>query len=123
MNQWYPYSTVSQENVTEPPKWDRGPFKGPDGYEGSGEHFGVRFNVIRIKNTDAVVGNTPSEEMRRWTVDGEGDRSIHELQDRNHDAYQLWTHKIGPYLADWALGMPRHGTFFIFLQPHSFLLY
>src|SRR6266576_1523144 len=48
-----PNLTESQGNVTQP-HWDIGPFRSQDGYEGSNKNFGVKFNVIKIKNTDAV---------------------------------------------------------------------
>ena len=96
-------------NVTQP-QWIKGPTRGVDGYEGTSEHFDVRFNIIKIKNTDAVADNAPSEKQRQFTVH-EGKFSQHELQVVKDDAYQLWMCKIGPYLADWVLGLPRRGAF------------
>jgi len=81
--------------------------KTQDGYEGSSEHFGVKLNVIKIKNSDAVVGNLPTEEQRKRTV-VDGKFSQHTLEEQGDDTYQLWMRKIGPYLADWVLGLPRH---------------
>ena len=103
-----PNLTESQGNVTQL-QWDIGPRKS-GGYEGSNKLFGVRFNVIKIKNTDAVIGNVPSEELRQRTIDDEGIFTYYELQEQRDDAYQLWMNKIGPYLADWVLGLPRHGA-------------
>ena len=118
-----PSLTESQGNGTQL-QWDIGPRKS-GGYEGSNEHFGVRLNVIKIKNTDAVIGNIPSEELRRRTIDNEGIFTYYELQEQRDDAYQLWMNKIGPYLADWVLGLPRYGASLCFpvaLFFHRFVL-
>jgi hypothetical protein len=104
----------SQENETQP-QWDIGPFKNHEGYRGSNQHFGVKLNVIKIKNTDAVIDHMPSEEQRRRSVDAEGIFSKYEQQEEGDEAYQWWMHKIGPYLAHWVLRLPRYGAFF--LQP------
>lgn len=112
-----PNLTESQGNVTQP-QWDIGPWKSSDGYEGSNQHFGVKFNVIKIRNTDAVPDHRPSEES---TVDEEGKFSQYELQDSKDETYQSWMRKIGPYLADWVLNLPRHGAFSTF-SPCRFIL-
>jgi hypothetical protein len=105
----------SQGDVTHS-QWDIGPLKTQEGYEGSSEHFGVKLNVIKIKNSDAVVGNWPTEEQRKRTV-VDGKFSQHKLKEPGDDTYQWWMSKIGPYLADWVLGLPRYGAFFfVFLQ-------
>jgi hypothetical protein len=106
-----PLDPGSPEDVTEP-EWDMGPFKGDNGYQGRSKHFNVRFNVIKIKNTDAEAGNMPSEEQREFRVDEERKFSQHERQEMGDDVFQLWMSKIGPYLADWVLHLPRHGAFF-----------
>jgi hypothetical protein len=112
-----PNLTESQVNVTQP-QWDIGPWKSSDGYEGRNQHFGVKFNVIKIKNTDAVPDHRPSEEL---TVDEEGKFSQYELQSNDDETYQSWMRKIGPYLADWVLNLPRHGAFSTFF-PCRFVL-
>lgn len=101
----------SPEDVTEP-EWEKGPFKSNDGYNGKSKHFNVRLNVIKIKNTDAVAGNMPSEEQREFRVDEKQNFSQHERQEMGDGVFQLWMSKIGPYLADWVLRLPRHGAFF-----------
>jgi len=101
--------TESHGNVTQP-QWDIGPWKGPDGFSGSGEHFGVKYNVIKIKDTDAVFSNFPSEELREKSFDEDGKFSYYEQHKKESDVYQDWMNKIGPYLADWALGLPRHAN-------------
>jgi hypothetical protein len=107
-----PNFTVSQGSVIQP-QWITGPWKTHDGYKGSSEHFGVKLNVIKIKNTDAIIGHMPSEEQRQLSVDEDGIFSRYELQNAGDNLYQSWMHKIGPYLADWALGLPRRGAFFL----------
>jgi hypothetical protein len=111
-----PNLTESQGNVTQP-QWDIGPFKTHDGYEGSNQHFGVRVNVIKIKNTDAVLGHMPSEEQQQLSVNKKGKFSKYEQQKMGDETYQLWMSKIGPYLADWVLHLPRHGAFSTFSFP------
>jgi len=106
VDQLDPNFTESQD-VTQP-QWDIGPWKTHDGYEGSNEHFGVKYNIIKIKNTDAVHDHMPSEEQRQLTIDEEGKFSQYELQRAGDDTYELWMRKIGPYLADWVLRLPRH---------------
>lgn len=118
-----PYTTESQGEVTQL-EWDVGPIKSSEGYVGSNKHFGVRCNVIKIKNSDAVADNKPSEEqrqLREFTAENEKRFSQHELQKPGDDTYQDWMQKIGPYLADWALGLPRNGAFLCF-PPAFFLL-
>ena len=105
-----------QENVTQP-QWDVGPLKTNDGYEGRSKHFGVKMNVIKIKNTDAVPGNAPNEEQRQLSVNERGNFSQYIQQTNGDDTYQLWMRKIGPYLADWVLQLPRHGAFPAFFSP------
>ena len=115
-----PNLTELQGNVTQP-QWDIGPLRSHDGYEGSNDHFGVKFNVIKIKNTDAVLSHRPSEEQRQLTIDDEkGLFSEYELQAVGDETYQLWMRKIGPYVAEWALCLPRHGAFSCELVIHRF---
>ncbi|KAN0116009.1 hypothetical protein V8E52_006315 [Russula decolorans] len=102
-----PNLTESQGNVTQP-QWDVGPRKSDDGYKGSNEHFGVNYNVIKIKKTDAVLGNAPSEEQRQLSVNERGIFSQYKQQENEDKIYQSWMRKIGPYLADWVLHLPRH---------------
>jgi hypothetical protein len=108
--------TESQGNVTQP-QWDKGPKETHEGYEGSSEHFGVRLNVIKIKNTDAIIGHMPSEEQRQRSVDERGNFSQYELQKVGDNSYQLWMRRIGPYLAKWALRLPRSGAFSCSFPP------
>ncbi|KAF8471344.1 hypothetical protein DFH94DRAFT_674345 [Russula ochroleuca] len=77
---------------------------GPDGWEGEGKYFGVRYNVIKIKNTDAETSHAPSAKQRLGTKDEDGIFSQHEQLEMKDPIYQLWMFKIGPYLADWVLG-------------------
>lgn len=105
-----PNLTESQGNVTQP-QWDQGPWKSHDGYIGRNDHFGVKFNIIKIKTTDAVVGNLPSEDLRERTYNDEGVFSYYEEQKQGDHVYQLWMSKMGPYLADWGLNLPRRGAF------------
>lgn len=111
--------TESQGNVTQP-QWDQGPWRGHDGYVGSNDHFKVKYNIIKIKNTDAVIDNLPSEELRERKYDDEGGFSYYEEQRLRDDVYQLWMNKIGPYLADWVLNLPRRGAFFCFPTAYFF---
>jgi hypothetical protein len=110
----YPPPQMDQldPNLTQP-QWDTGPIKSHAGYTGSNEHFGVRENVIKIKNSDGVLDHIPSEEQRRGTEE-DGKFSQYELQKTRDDTYQLWMNKIGPYLGDFALGLPRRGAFLSF---------
>lgn len=96
-----------QENVTPPQL-----IHGPNGWQGHGEYFGVRENVIKIKNTDAQSSHMPSAEQRRGTKDDEGNFSRYEEVPKKHHIFQLWMHRIGPYLADWVLEKNSYGTFF-----------
>lgn len=112
----------SQGNEAQP-HWDRGPIRTNDGYEGSNENFRVMVNVIKIKKTDAVNDHLPSEEQRQFSVDNEGTFSQYEQQAVGSETYQLWMRKIGPYLADWVLRLPRRGAFFLplfLLRPQAF---
>jgi hypothetical protein len=111
-----PNLTESQGNVTQP-QWDVGPRKSDDGYKGSNEHFGVNYNVIKIKKTDAVLGNAPSEEQRQLSINERGIFSQYKQQENEDEIYQSWMRKIGPYLADWVLHLPRHGEFSAFFPP------
>ncbi len=116
----YANPTESQENVTQLAQWKTGPTKGSNGYNGTGEHFRVKDSVIGIKNSDAVSDHQPREEQRQRRVDEEGIFSFYEQQDRDSETYQDWIQKIGPYLADWVLGLPRNGAFSL-LPPAAFL--
>lgn len=116
-----PNLTESQGNVTQP-QWDKGPRKTPDGYEGSSKLFGVRVNVIKIKKSDAVLGHMPTEEQCQETVDEKGNFSQYEQQKNGDETYQLWMRKIGPYLADWVLQLPRHGAFSAFFSRRFVLI-
>jgi len=84
--------------------------KGGQGWEGSSEHFRVRYNVIKIKNTDANPINLPSLEERQWMGDENGNFSHHIPIpfDDSDGLYRLWMDKIGPYLGDWVLGKGRN---------------
>jgi len=116
-----PNLTESHGNVTQP-QWDTGPFKlkkTHDGYEGSNVHFGLKYNVIKIKNTDAVHDHKPSEEQCQLSVDEKGIFSQYEQQQNGDETYQSWMRKIGPYLADWVLHLPRHRAFSAFFCPAS----
>jgi hypothetical protein len=42
------------------------------------------------------------------TLDEDGIFSEHVLVPYDDHIYQLWMHKIGPYLGDWVLGKPHH---------------
>jgi transcription-silencing protein Clr2 (cryptic loci regulator) len=108
--------TESQENVTQQAQWKTGPTKGPNGYNGTGEHFRVVGSVIGIKNSDGVGDHLPREDQRQRRMDKEGIFSFYEQQDKDSDMYRDWMWKIGPYLADWVLGLPRNGAFFTSLQ-------
>lgn len=74
-----------------------------EGWSGGNERFRVRGNVIKIKHSDGDSSIVPAEQQRRKTYDELGNYSQHVQQYRTDDLFQLWMHKIGPYLADWVL--------------------
>lgn len=84
---------------------------GPDGWSGSGPHFRIVGNVIKIKESDANITHVPNEEQRRRVYDEEGNFSEHVQQTTDDRLYQLWMRKIGPYLGDWVLGKGHRGAF------------
>jgi hypothetical protein len=109
-----PQETVTP--VTPPPQIPPLTLDPGEGWRGEGEYFGVRLNVIKIKNTDAQRAHIPNVEQRQLTKDEEGNFSVHEQQHSGDYLYQLWMRKIGPYLADWVLGKKPYGMFFPFFQ-------
>lgn len=89
--------------------------KGDRGWSGKGwttkgETWRVVDNVIKIKFSDADPSRVPTPEQRIRTVDEEGNFSHHVLMSEDHELYQLWMRKIGPYLGDWVLGKGRYGA-------------
>ena len=84
--------------------------KGLNGWSGKCDEFRVVDNVINIKISDGDSNRSPSQEQRELRIDSEGVFSQHVLLSQDHDLYQLWMRKIGPYLGDWVLERGRHGT-------------
>ncbi|KAH9983531.1 hypothetical protein BJV74DRAFT_952425 [Russula compacta] len=82
----------------------------PEGWTGSGPHFRVIGNVIKIKESDGISTHVPSEQQRRRVYDEEGNCSEHVQLPVNDRIYQLWMNKIGPYLGDWVLGKGRRAS-------------
>ncbi|KAI9453473.1 hypothetical protein BJY52DRAFT_841035 [Lactarius psammicola] len=65
------------------------------------KRFRVVKNVIKIKQSDAKPENVPTEQQRHKMYDESGNFSQHVQQYQGDHIFQLWVHKIGPYLADW----------------------
>jgi len=87
--------------------------KGEKGWSGSSEHFGVRYNVIKIKDSDGDQMNVPSLEQRRKIYDENGNFSQHVLLQPGDDIYNLWMDKVGPYLGYWVLDKGFYGMFVV----------
>jgi len=79
-----------------------------NGWEGKCKTFRVVHNVINIKHSDGDPNRVPSAEQRVRTIDDEGNFSVHVKISENDPLFQLWMHKIGPYLGDWVLGKGRN---------------